>query len=112
MTTSCVVPFLAGFFISLGFGDVVSFPPKRDPERSYTNLHLFTYFLYVLDCELGHVTEIDAMSCARVCGQLGGSRYKASDVIDPAVGIVIRRHVGSHVNEGKQPLNPAYLCLP
>lgn len=52
------------------------------------------------------MTEIDAMSCARVCGQLGGSRYKASDVIDPTVGIVIKRHVGCHVNEGKQSLNP------
>jgi len=45
------------------------------------------------------------MVCAQVCGQLGGSRFKASDVIDPAVGIVIKRHVGCHVNQGKQPQN-------
>lgn len=48
----------------------------------------------------GHVVEIDAMACARVCGQMGGSRFKASDVIDPAVGLVIKRHVGCRVNEG------------
>jgi len=40
--------------------------------------------------------------CARVCGQLGGSRFKASDRIDLAVGIVIRRHVGSRVNKGER----------
>jgi len=45
------------------------------------------------------------MSCARVCGHLGGSRFKASDIIDPAVGIVIKRHVGCHVNKGKQTID-------
>jgi len=61
-----------------------------------------------LKCE-GHVEEIDALACARVCGGLGGSRFKASDVIDPAVGIVVKRHVGSRVNKGKElhPVSPS-----
>jgi len=50
-------------------------------------------------CE-GYIAEIDAMTCARVCGDLGGSRFKASDIIDPSVGIVITHHVGCHVSQG------------
>jgi len=48
----------------------------------------------------GDIVEVDAMACAQVCGQIGGSRFRASDIIDPAVGIVIKRHVGCHVNRG------------
>ena len=54
----------------------------------------------MLKCE-GHIVEIDAMECAEVCGRIGGSRFQASDVIDYAVGIVIKRHVGCHVNKGE-----------
>ena len=50
----------------------------------------------------GKIAEIDALVCARVCGQLGGSRFQASDVIDPAVGIALKLHVGSLVNKGTQ----------
>jgi len=49
----------------------------------------------------GDIVEVDAMACAHVCGQIGGTRFHASDIIDPAVGIVIKRHVGCHVNKGK-----------
>ena len=54
----------------------------------------------MLECE-GYIVEIDAMECARVLAQIGGNRFRESDVIDYAVGIVIKRHVGCHVNKGE-----------
>ena len=59
------------------------------------------FYVCDVDMSTGHIVEVDAMACAQVCGQIGGSRFQASDTIDPAVGIVIKRHVGCHVSKGE-----------
>ena len=51
----------------------------------------------------GFVAATDSERLARVVTDLGGGRRKASDAIDPAVGVVLRAVVGDRVEQG-QPL--------
>lgn len=44
--------------------------------------------------------DLDALSIAQVCGALGAARARASDVILPGVGLVLKVSVGNSVNEG------------
>ena len=54
----------------------------------------------------GYVTAIDAIVCADVSARLGAGRMKASDVVDPAVGLELYVDVGSSVKKG--PLSPRH----
>ncbi|KAK2163644.1 hypothetical protein NP493_1452g00031 [Ridgeia piscesae] len=54
-----------------------------------------------LECmKPGYVTAIDAIVCADVSARLGAGRMKASDVVDPAVGLELYVDVGSSVKKG------------
>jgi pyrimidine-nucleoside phosphorylase len=51
----------------------------------------------------GYITSIDARTLGAALNELGGGRKHKTDVIDPAVGLVIRAKVGDPVRAG-QPL--------
>ncbi|KAI0231351.1 hypothetical protein LSAT2_018287 [Lamellibrachia satsuma] len=62
-----------------------------------------------LNCaKTGYVTAIDASVCALVSARLGAGRMKASDVVDPAVGLQLYVDVGSHVRQGDRWLTVHY----
>ncbi|KAI0231171.1 Thymidine phosphorylase [Lamellibrachia satsuma] len=62
-----------------------------------------------LNCaKTGYVTAIDASVCALVSARLGAGRMKASDVVDPAVGLQLYVDVGSHLRQGDRWLTVHY----
>jgi pyrimidine-nucleoside phosphorylase len=48
----------------------------------------------------GYVSRIDTEALGRILIELGGGRKKASDVIDPAVGMIFHRKLGARVQSG------------
>ena len=48
----------------------------------------------------GHVAAIDSLTLGMVVNGLGGGRQRKTDLIDPAVGIVLGRKVGEPVRRG------------
>jgi len=49
----------------------------------------------------GYIHALDAERIGRALVALGGGRRVQDDVVDPAVGFVILRKVGSHVRQGE-----------
>jgi pyrimidine-nucleoside phosphorylase len=49
----------------------------------------------------GYVLAIDCERVGTACVILGGGREKKEDAIDPAVGIVIHKKIGDHVEAGE-----------
>jgi pyrimidine-nucleoside phosphorylase len=50
--------------------------------------------------ETGYIAAIDAEAVGRVAGQLGAGRQRKGDVIDPAVGLLLRAKVGACLTQG------------
>lgn len=48
----------------------------------------------------GYLATIDAVQVGRVAGLLGAGRQRKEDRIDPAVGLLLRAKVGSHLAQG------------
>jgi pyrimidine-nucleoside phosphorylase len=48
----------------------------------------------------GYVARMDTEALGRILIELGGGRKKASDTVDPAVGLVFHRKLGSKVQAG------------
>ncbi len=48
----------------------------------------------------GYITRIDTEEIGRILVDLGGGRKKASDPVDPSVGLLFHRKLGSKVAEG------------
>jgi pyrimidine-nucleoside phosphorylase len=48
----------------------------------------------------GYLSRIDTEVVGRILIELGGGRKKASDTVDPAVGFVFQRKLGSRVSSG------------
>ena len=57
--------------------------------------------LMVRSPEEGWVSRLDARAIGEAARLLGAGRLQASDVIDPAAGILLKKRVGDHVNEGE-----------
>lgn len=65
----------------------------------------------------GYLSEIDALTCANVCRDLGAGRTMAGQVLDFAVGLEIVKELGDFVREGDvvmklhhtRPLDPRHL---
>jgi pyrimidine-nucleoside phosphorylase len=49
----------------------------------------------------GYVSAIDPLELGLTCVAIGAGRTRADQTVDPAVGIVIKRHVGEQVREGE-----------
>lgn len=49
----------------------------------------------------GWVSEVDAMVVGQVCLSLGAGRITDTTTIDPAVGLVISKHIGDTVKQGE-----------
>jgi pyrimidine-nucleoside phosphorylase len=59
----------------------------------------------------GYVAGVDALACGRVAIALGAGRAKKGDVIDPAVGLVLRARRGDRVGRG-EPLATVHARTP
>ena len=46
--------------------------------------------------------DIEALVIAKVCGALGAGRARATDTIQPAVGLVLSVQVGQMIKAGEQ----------
>lgn len=55
----------------------------------------------LLSNESGYISSIDADGIGRACICLGAGRLTKDSVIDPAVGIVLKKKVGDYVNKGE-----------
>ena len=53
--------------------------------------------------QAGYIAAANARTFGMTCVELGGGRYRKEDIIDPAVGIVLRAKIGDYVERG-QPL--------
>ena len=51
--------------------------------------------------ESGYIAAVDALALALAVGEIGGGRLHKDDTIDAAVGIVLHRKVGDHVQAGE-----------
>jgi thymidine phosphorylase len=49
----------------------------------------------------GAVRALDALAVGQACVALGAGRARAEDVIDPSVGVVLRKKPGDRVREGE-----------
>lgn len=49
----------------------------------------------------GHIADVDALALGHVVVDLGGGRRRAEDEVDLAVGVVLRRTIGEHVQAGE-----------
>ncbi len=49
----------------------------------------------------GYISQIDAQEIGLAVVSLGGGREKREDVIDPAVGVVLKHKIGAHVERGE-----------
>lgn len=47
------------------------------------------------------MSEVDAMVVGQVCLSLGAGRITDTTTIDPAVGLVISKHIGDTVKQGE-----------
>lgn len=59
------------------------------------------YIVPVASAKDGYVTRIDALAIGHASMYLGGGRAKMDDKIDHAVGIVLNKKVGDHVEKGE-----------
>lgn len=59
-----------------------------------------TYILPVIAQKSGYVTSLDAQQVGKVSMELGAGRRKKEDTIDPSVGIILEKKVGSKVEKG------------
>lgn len=50
----------------------------------------------------GYISTINGHSLGFLCGEMGGGRQKADDVLDYAVGIKIKMKVGMKIQEGEE----------
>ncbi|XP_060566984.1 pyrimidine-nucleoside phosphorylase-like [Ruditapes philippinarum] len=48
----------------------------------------------------GYVHGIDAMKCGLLSARLGANRIKRGDIINPAVGLVLKTHIGKEISKG------------
>ncbi|XP_052810283.1 thymidine phosphorylase-like isoform X1 [Mya arenaria] len=57
-------------------------------------------YTYEIQCaKSGHIHSIDSMNCAIVTGKLGAGRAKAGEVINFAVGIHLKKHIGDAIEK-------------
>jgi pyrimidine-nucleoside phosphorylase len=68
----------------------------EDPNRLAAAPHIER----LLSPASGYIAAIDALELGLIVGELGGGRQRKGDVIDPAVGIVLKRKVGDSVARG------------
>ena len=50
--------------------------------------------------EEGYITKIATSDIGEACRMLGAGRIRKSDVIDPAVGLIMKKHIGDSVKIG------------
>ncbi|MHB9038819.1 MAG: thymidine phosphorylase [Armatimonadota bacterium] len=55
----------------------------------------------VVSLETGFVSEIDCALIGAAASMLGAGRQRKEDAVDPAVGIVVRKKLGDHVEKGE-----------
>lgn len=67
--------------------------PHRLPKSKYR--------VEVLAQKAGYLTDIEPLLLADVARSLGAGRRRASDPIDPAVGVVIACEIGQYVEKGE-----------
>ena len=55
----------------------------------------------VTSLESGYIEDLEALNLGLVSMKLGGGRAKMDDQIDHAVGLVLKKKVGDHVEAGE-----------
>ncbi|MGI6343891.1 MAG: thymidine phosphorylase [Bacillota bacterium] len=81
-------------FVAAQGGDISAID---DPLK----LPLGEHHLAVLAPESGFVARLDALQIGRCAMQLGAGRERKEDVIDPGVGVVVKKKVGDFVHRGE-----------
>ena len=65
-----------------------------------TSLHLSDKTIDIKSNREGTITKIKAFNIGRLSVSLGAGRLNKEDKIDYSVGIVLKKHIGDHVNVG------------
>lgn len=73
-------------------------------KRQHGDITALTHAPHIIDLKApksGYIASIDAYGLGECARKLGAGRLTKEDVIDPSVGLVLKKKVGDFINEGE-----------